>query len=107
MRLSIPGDVLPSLRFAGLQWGVVRLAGCGQQALLSIRLETYSEETSMRRQRVPYAKRSAWTAIAILSAVIVVVAVIAGYEISHLQNEVNGLQNKLNLLLLHFGANSK
>ena len=52
----------------------------------------------MKRQRVPYAKRSAWTAIAILAAVFVVGAAVAGYEINHLHNEVNGLHDQLNQL---------
>jgi hypothetical protein len=52
----------------------------------------------MKRPRAPYARRSVWVAIAILSGLFVVGAAIAGYEINHLQNEVNGMQNTLNLL---------
>ncbi len=51
----------------------------------------------MKRPRAPYARRSVWVAIGVLSALFVVGAVIAGYEINHLNNEVNGLQNSLNL----------
>ena len=47
----------------------------------------------MKKPRVPYAKRSVWTVIAILSLVLVVGFGLAGYEINHLQNEVNGLNN--------------
>jgi outer membrane murein-binding lipoprotein Lpp len=47
----------------------------------------------MKRPRVPYARRSAWTVIAILAAVVIVGFVVAGYEIHHLQSEINGLQN--------------
>jgi len=64
----------------------------------------------MRRQRVPYAKRSAWTAIAILAVVLVVGGAIAGYEINHLQSEVNGLHNQVNSLFnlyLKSSQNSK
>lgn len=88
--------VLPSPRFAaGLQWGLLHLAGNPWQALLSTCPETYSEETSMKRPRVPYARRSVWAVIAVLSVVLVLGFVIAGYEINHLQNEVNGLQNQV------------
>jgi outer membrane murein-binding lipoprotein Lpp len=52
----------------------------------------------MKRQRVPYARRSVWIAIAILGAVLVVGGAIAGYEINHLHNEVNGLQSQVNSL---------
>ena len=49
----------------------------------------------MKRQRVPYARRSAWTVIAVLAVVIVVGLVAAGFEIHHLQTEVDGLQNQV------------
>ena len=61
-------------------------------------LSTNSEETSMRRQRAPYAKRTAWNAIVILAVVIVVGGGIAAYEISHLQTEVNNVQSDLSAL---------
>jgi hypothetical protein len=49
----------------------------------------------MKRPRVPYARRSVWTVISVLSVVLVVGFVIAGYEIHHLQNEVNSLQQQV------------
>jgi uncharacterized protein YoxC len=52
----------------------------------------------MKRQRPPYAKRSVWYAFAVLSIVLVVVCVAAGYEIHHLQNQVNGLNGQVNSL---------
>jgi hypothetical protein len=45
----------------------------------------------MKRQRVPYAKRSVWYAIAALSIVLIAVCVLAGYQVHHLQNQVNNL----------------
>lgn len=56
----------------------------------------------MKKKRVPYAKRSAWIAIAILSLVLVVGFGLAGYEINHLQNEVNGLNNAVATLYQQF-----
>jgi len=47
----------------------------------------------MNRRRAPYAKRSVWTVVVIMSIVLVVGFGVAGYEIHHLQNEVSGLQN--------------
>lgn len=47
----------------------------------------------MKRPRAPYARRSVWTVIVIMSIVLVVGFAAAGYEIHHLQNEVTGLQN--------------
>jgi outer membrane murein-binding lipoprotein Lpp len=52
----------------------------------------------MPRQRAPYARRSVWTAVAVLAVVLVAGLVIAGYEINHLRNEVNGLQSKTDTL---------
>lgn len=49
----------------------------------------------MKRPRAPYAKRSVWYAIAILSVVLVAALVVAGYEINHLRTQVNGLQTQL------------
>jgi type III secretory pathway component EscU len=54
----------------------------------------------MKRPRVPYARRSVWTVITVLSVVLVIGFVIAGYEIHHLQNEVNGFQNLQNEVTL-------
>ncbi len=53
----------------------------------------------MKRPRAPYAKRSVWTVIAVLSVVLVAGLGIVGYEINHLNNEVNGLQNQVSSLL--------
>jgi hypothetical protein len=93
--------VLPSTRFAqACSGGLLRLAGNPRQALLFTCPETYSEETSMKRPRVPYARRSVWAVITVLSVVLVIGFVIAGYEIHHLQNEVNGFQNLQNEVTL-------
>ena len=56
----------------------------------------------MKRPRAPYAKRSVWAAIAVLSIVLVAGFAITGYEIHHLQNEVNGLNNSVATLLQEF-----
>jgi len=52
----------------------------------------------MKRPRAPYAKRSVWNAVAIISAVLVVACVLAGLEINHLHNQVNSLQTSVNNL---------
>jgi Ca2+/H+ antiporter len=52
----------------------------------------------MKRKRAPYASRSVWVVIAILSTLLVVGGVAAGYEIHHLQTQVNGLQSTVKLL---------
>jgi hypothetical protein len=52
----------------------------------------------MKRSRAPYARRSVWVAIAVLSIVLVVGCVVLGYEINHLRNEVNGLQSQVNTM---------
>ena len=52
----------------------------------------------MKTHRAPYASRSAWTAIAVLSIILVVACVLAGYEINHLRNEVNTLQSDVTVL---------
>lgn len=49
----------------------------------------------MKRQRAPYARRSVWLVIAVLSIVVVAGGVAGGYEIHHLQSEVDGLQNQV------------
>lgn len=54
----------------------------------------------MATKRTPQALRRIWTAIAILSVVVVAACLVAGYEIIHLRHEVNGLQghgNQTNL----------
>ena len=58
----------------------------------------------MKKPRAPYAKRSVWTAIAVLSVVLVAGLAIVGYEINHLNNEVNGLQNQVSSLLQALAA---
>lgn len=45
----------------------------------------------MSPQRAPFARRSVWFVVAILSVIVVVGFAVAGYEINHLRNEVNGL----------------
>lgn len=50
----------------------------------------------MKRQGVPYAKRSLAYFVAALAVVLVVVCVVAGLEINHLHNQVDGLNNQLN-----------
>ena len=50
----------------------------------------------MKRPRAPYARRSVWTVIAILSVVLVAGFVAAGLEIEHLRNQVNGLSSQVN-----------
>jgi hypothetical protein len=52
----------------------------------------------MKRKRAPYASRSVWVVIVILSIVLVVGGVLAGYEIHHLQTQVNGLQSTVKTL---------
>ena len=52
----------------------------------------------MKRPRAPYAKRSVWTAVVVLSIVLVAACAIAGYEINHLHSEVSGLQNRVTAL---------
>ena len=81
---------------AGVEWGCYVSPVARRQALLSTCLKTYSEESQMKRQRAPYATRSVWSVIAVLSIVLVAGCVAAGYEIYHLQTEVNGLQTQVN-----------
>jgi hypothetical protein len=61
----------------------------------------------MKRPRAPYARRSVWIALGILSAILVVGGAIAGYEINHLHNEVNSIQNQLTLLYRTFLGGAK
>jgi high-affinity nickel permease len=49
----------------------------------------------MKKQRAPYARRSVWYAIGILSVVLVAALVIGGYEINHLRTQTNGLQTQI------------
>jgi len=52
----------------------------------------------MTRQRAPYASRSVWVAVVVLSIVLIVGGAIAGYEIHHLQTQVNGLNSSVSQL---------
>jgi outer membrane murein-binding lipoprotein Lpp len=45
----------------------------------------------MKRQRSPYAGRSVWYVVAVLSVVLVAGFVVGGYEIIHLRTQVNNL----------------
>jgi hypothetical protein len=49
-------------------------------------------------RRGPRATRSIWNAIAVLAVVLVLGFVAAGYEIHHLQTEVNSLQSQVNTM---------
>jgi hypothetical protein len=48
----------------------------------------------MKRGRAPYANRSVWNAVVVLSIVLVVGFAAAGYEIHHLNSEINGLRTQ-------------
>lgn len=50
------------------------------------------------RRSVPFARRSVWLVVGILSIIVVVGFVFAGYEINHLRDEVNGLNNSFRQL---------
>jgi hypothetical protein len=52
----------------------------------------------MNRPRAPYAKRTVWNAVVILAVIIVIGGGIAGYEINHLQREVNSLHAQVTTL---------
>ena len=52
----------------------------------------------MSPQRAPFARRSVWSVVAILSVIVVVGFAVAGYEINHLRNEINGLQGQVQYL---------
>lgn len=56
----------------------------------------------MKRQRIPYAKRSLTYVVAALAAVLIVACILAGYEINHLHNQVSGLQSQVNNLYSAF-----
>lgn len=49
----------------------------------------------MKRQRVPYARRSLNTVVAVLAIVLVIGLAIAGYEINHQRTEINHLQSQI------------
>ena len=52
----------------------------------------------MKKPRAPYAQRSVWIAVAILGALFVVGAAVAAYQINHLHQQVDSLQNTLTLI---------
>ena len=52
----------------------------------------------MKRQRVPYATRAVWPVLAVLAIVLVIGGAVAGYEIHHLQTDVDGLKNQVSVL---------
>jgi hypothetical protein len=58
----------------------------------------------MKRRRVPYARRSVWYVIAVLSILLVVGFVAAGYEINHLRTQADGLQHQVNDLQARVAA---
>lgn len=45
----------------------------------------------MSPKRAPYARRSVWYLVAVLSIIVVIGFAATGYEINHLRTEVNGL----------------
>jgi hypothetical protein len=49
----------------------------------------------MKKQRAPYARRTVWYAVGILSVVLLAALVVAGYEINHLRTQTNGLQAQI------------
>jgi hypothetical protein len=52
----------------------------------------------MQRRRAPYAKRSVWYAVAVLSVVLVVAVAVLGYEVNHLRTELDKIQPQVNAL---------
>lgn len=52
----------------------------------------------MTRPRAPFAKRTVWIAVAVVAVVLVVGGAIAGYQIHHLQSQVNQLQSQVTVL---------
>jgi hypothetical protein len=49
----------------------------------------------MKSRRAPYANRSVWYVVGVLSIVLVAGFAVGGYEINHLRTEVNGLHNQI------------
>jgi hypothetical protein len=62
----------------------------------------------MKRQRVPYARRTLQYYVVALAAVLVVACIIGGLEIYHLHNQINGLKSQVNTFeaLLYKAAQS-
>jgi hypothetical protein len=52
----------------------------------------------MKRGRAPYANRSVWNAVIVLSIVLVVGFAAGGYELHHLNSEINGLRSQATTL---------
>ena len=52
----------------------------------------------MKKPRAPYAQRSVWIAVAILGVLFIAGAAIAAYQINHLHQQVDSLQNIVNLI---------
>ena len=61
----------------------------------------------MSPQRVPYARRSVWFLVALLSIIVVIGFAAAAYEINHQRTEINGLHaqvENLNMSNAYFQA---
>jgi hypothetical protein len=52
----------------------------------------------MKSRRAPYANRSVWYVVAVLSIILVAGFAVGGYEINHLRTETNSLQNQVTAL---------
>lgn len=53
---------------------------------------------AVKRKSAPYARRAVWYVVIALAAVFVIGFALAGYEIYHLHNQINGLQANVNSL---------
>jgi hypothetical protein len=61
----------------------------------------------MSPQRAPYARRSVWFLVALLSIIVVIGFAAAAYEINHQRTEINGLKaqvENLNMSNAYFQA---
>jgi hypothetical protein len=61
-------------------------------------LKLITWKKSRKRRSAPFARRSVWTLIAIVSVVIVVGGAIVGYQIHQLQSDINVLNHQLTVL---------
>lgn len=52
----------------------------------------------MSPQRAPYARRSVWFLVALLSIIVVIGFAAAAYEINHQRTEINGLHTQVQSL---------
>lgn len=52
----------------------------------------------MTPRRAPYASRSVWYVVGVLSIVLVAGFAAAGYEMNHLRTEINGLHHQVKTL---------